>query len=359
MKDHRVLWVNTIGLRAAKPDRFTLRRGFEKLKEWMRPLRQINENLWVLAPVMLPVAGDRVLGRLNRAMASASVRRAMRQVGIERPVLWASVPTAVDFVGQLDESLCAYYVTDDFSLWPGGNAQRIREMDRRMTEQSDIVFPCSPPLEQSHRFGRARVVLLPHAVDYEHFVAPQPEPADLSSLPHPRACFFGLIYEKIDLDLLRRLAREMPQLHVVMIGPVKTDVSRLQALPNVHFLGPKAYDVLPAYLQHVDVLVAPYVPDEEILASGPLKIRECLAVGRPTVVRDLPSIEEFGDLVRLYHDPDSFMTGVRDGLAEQGDSLCARMRGRVQAHSWESRVGTIMEELAKLRPRNADRRARR
>lgn len=357
MKDHRVLWVNTIGLRAAKADGFTFLRGFEKLKEWTRPLNQINENLWVLAPVMLPVTGDGLLGRLNRTMASASIRRAMRQLGIKRPVLWATVPTAVDFVGQLDESLCVYYVTDDFSLWPGGNAERIREMDRRLTEQSDIVFPCSPPLEQSHRFGRANVVLLPHAVDYEHFVKPQPEPSDLSNLPHPRACFFGLIYEKIDLNLLGRLATEMPQLHVVMIGPVKTDVSRLQALPNVHFLGPKDYEVLPAYLQHVDVLVVPYVPDEGIRASGPLKIRECLAVGRPTVVRGIPSVEEFADLVHLYDDPDGFVTSVRQGLAQQDGSLCMQMRQRVQPHSWESRVGTIMEELTKLRSQNAQRRA--
>lgn len=356
-KDHRVLWVNTLGLRAAKADRFTFLRGFEKLREWARPLRQVNENLWVLAPVMLPVAGDSALGRLNRRMASASVRRAMRQVGIERPVFWATVPTAVDFVGQLDESLRVYYITDDFSLWPGGNAERLREMDRRLTEQSDLVFPCSPPLDQSHRFGRARVVLLPHAVDYEHFVAPQPEPADLANLPHPRACFFGLIYEKIDLALLGRLATEMPQLHVVMIGPVKTDVSRLQAMPNVHFLGPKPYEVLPAYLQHVDVLVAPYVPDDEVYAKGPLKLRECLAAGKPTVIRANPSVEEFAGLACLYDDPDDFVTNVRQGLTGQEGSLCMRMRQRVQPHSWESRAGTVMEELAKFRSQSAERKA--
>lgn len=347
-RDHRVLWVNTIGLRAAKADKFTFLRGFEKLKDWTRSLRQVSENLWVLAPVMLPVSGEGALGRLNRTMASASVRRAMRKVGIVGPVFWATVPTAIDFVGRVGESLRAYYITDDFSLWPGGNAVRIREMDRRLTEQSDIVLPCSAPLAESHEFGPAKVVMLPHAVDYEHFVTPQPEPAELSNLPYPRACFFGLIYEKIDLELLAKLAAAMPQLHIVMIGPVKTDVSRLQALQNVHFLGPKAYEALPAYLQHMDVLVVPYVPDDVILASGPLKIRECLAVGKPTVIRSVPSIEEFGDLVCLYENSEGFIAGVRESLAGQDASLCTRMRQRVQPHSWENRVATILQELGAL-----------
>ena len=343
--DHKVLWVNTIGLRAAKADGFTFLRGLEKLKEWSHPLRQVSDNLWVLAPVMLPTAGQGVLAALNRTIASASVRSAMRKIGIERPVFWATVPTAADFVGRIAESLRVYYITDDFSLWPGGNAQKIRDLDRQLTEQSDVVFPCSPPLAESHRFGNAKVVMLPHAVDFEHFSRPQAEPDDLANIPRPRACFFGLIYEKIDLDLLADLARAKPELHIVMIGPVKTDVSKVASFPNVHSLGPRPYESLPAYLQHVDMLLVPYVLDDEVVAKGPLKIRECLAVGKPTVIRAIPSVEEFADLVHLYHDRHEFLACVTAALSEDRESACARMRLRVLPDSWESRVATIMENL--------------
>jgi glycosyltransferase involved in cell wall biosynthesis len=130
-----------------------------------------------------------------------------------------------------------------------------------------------------------------------------------------------------------------------MIGPVKTDISVLRGLPNVHFLGPKPYESLPGYLQATDVILVPYVDDDETRGKGPLKIRECMALGKPTVARSIPSLEQFADLVRLYDDPVTFVAVVGAALAENDPSLGDRMRQRVQDHSWEARVGTVMEHL--------------
>ena len=135
-RDHRVLWVNTIGLRAAKADKFTLLRGLEKLKEWSRPLRRISEDFWVLAPIMLPISGG-LAGRLNVQLVAATVRHVMRRMGLRRPILWSSIPTAVDYVGRLGESAVVYYVTDDYSLWPGGNPERIRAADESLAARAE------------------------------------------------------------------------------------------------------------------------------------------------------------------------------------------------------------------------------
>jgi serine/alanine adding enzyme len=341
-KEHRVLWVNTIGLRAPKADGFTLFRGVEKIREWSKPLRRVGENMWVLAPVMLPVSGDGILGRINTRLTVRAIRRALRQLKFEAPILWTTVPTARNFVGKLDESAVVYYVTDDYSLWPGGNALEIRRMDQDLTQTADFVFACSRPLFESHQNPKASTVLLPHAVDMDHFSALQPEPEELKPLPHPRACFFGLIYEKIDLDSLYDLALAEPALTLVMIGPVKTSVDRLAGLPNVHFFGPKSYEILPAYLQAMDLMVVPYVPDEEIKASGPLKIRECLALGKPTVVRALPDLSSFSEVIHLYDRREDFVPTVRKALSEPVNSS---MRECVRSETWESRVKTILNVL--------------
>jgi FemAB-related protein (PEP-CTERM system-associated) len=344
IREHRVLWVNTIGLRAPKADRFTLFRGVEKLREWSKPLKEVTPNLHVLSPAMLPVFGEGKVAEWNKRMTVRAIRRAMRDLGMCKPIVWATVPTAVDFVGQLNESAAAYYITDDYSLWPGGDAEKIARADRELTQKSDVVFACSEPLAASHRALNERVVLLPHAVDFEHFSSPKSEPVELKDIPHPRACFFGLIYEKIDLESLYELATAKPELQLVMIGPVKTDVSKLAGLSNVHFLGAVAYEKLPAYLQAMDLFVVPYVPDEEIKASGPLKIRECLAVGRPTVVRSLPDLESLGDVVYLYGERGEFVRTVEKAMNEQ------RLGGedRVRSETWEKRVETIMTTLAEV-----------
>jgi glycosyltransferase involved in cell wall biosynthesis len=342
-REHRVLWVNTIGLRGPKTDGFTFFRGVEKIRSWVKPLQQVSRDFWVLSPVMLPVFGDGFVAGVNRAMVVGAIRMAMRKMGMRRPIFWTTVPTAIDYVGKLDESAVVYYVTDDYHLWPGGNAEKIIQADRELTKKSDLIFPCSEPLEKNHRNEKARTVLLQHAVDFEHFSSTKPEPAELAKIPRPRACFFGLIYEKIDLESLRELAMARPGIQLVMIGPVGTDVSRLEGLANVHFLGAKPYTELPAYLQAMDCFVVPYVPDEEIKASGPLKIRECLAVGKPVVVRALPDLESLGDVVELYRRREDFVSAVDRAM---GDERVQERRDRVRGETWESRVETIMRELA-------------
>jgi len=342
-RNHRVLWVNSLGLRAARPDRFTLLRGLEKLRRWYRPLRQIGPTFWVLDPPMLPVAGTSAVARANARWTAGRIRRTLRRLGFHRPILWTTVPTARDYIGRLGESMVVYYVTDDYSLWPGGNAESIRRADRGLARRADLIFACSQLLADRHQNARAKPILLPHAVDRDHFQTPRSEPEDIKSVPHHRACFFGSIYEKIDLDLLRELARTRPNLHLVLIGPVKVDLNGVAELPNVRVLGPKSYDELPAYLQAMDIFVVPYVPDEQIRASGPLKIRECLALGKPTVAPVLPDLEPFADVLHLYGPREAFTEKVRMALADVRPPEV--LRDRVRADTWDARVETIFASL--------------
>jgi len=344
---HRVLWVDTIGLRSAKADSFTFLRGLEKLRKWARPLRQVSANMWVLAPIMLPMAGEDALAKINSRLVTTAIRRVTTRLGFHNPVMFASVPTAVDYVGQLGESRVVYYVTDNYALWPGGNAEKIRAADRRLRDTADVVLPCTQALCEP---ACTKSTLLPHAVDFDHFTKPAPEPADLAAIPRPRVCFFGLIYEKIDLPLLARLAAARPDVQIILIGPVKTDVSVFAPHANVHLLGPKPYAELPAYLQAMDAIVVPYVPDDEKLQCGPLKIRECLAVGKPTVLQNIPDLRQFSDVVRLYDSPEQFIAQVDAALTTPRDDLAAAMRRHVQGQTWEARAEQVLQTLSTLEP---------
>lgn len=343
--EHRVLWVNTIGLRGVKADGFTFFRGMEKIRSWLKPMKKVGEDFYVFSPVMLPIFGEGWIAKIHRRLVGVEIRRAMRRMGMEGAILWTTVPTAVDFVGRLGERGVVYYVTDDYHLWPGGDAAKIVRADRELTEKSDLIFACSEVLEDTHRNEKAKTVLLPHGVDFEHFSTLKPEPEELRAIPRPRICFFGLIYEKIDLALLREFALVRPGVQMVMIGPIGTDVSRLEGLANVHFLGAKSYAELPAYLQGMDCFIVPYVSDEETKASGPLKIRECLAVGKPVVARAIPNLEGFGDVVELYGRSEDFVGAVDRAL---GDGRVEERRERVRGETWESRVETIMRALTEV-----------
>ena len=139
---------------------------------------------------------------------------------------------------------------------------------------------------------------------------------DFHKIPGPRIGFFGLLYEKIDYELLAKVAKTFPHKSLVLIGPIDYCPESIKALPNVHLLGPKPYSELPQWLAGLDVLLLPYVMDEMIRQSNPLKLRECLATGKPTVSVEVPEAREHEPHIRVAECHEDFIHAIRDALEE-------------------------------------------
>jgi glycosyltransferase involved in cell wall biosynthesis len=154
-------------------------------------------------------------------------------------------------------------------------------------------------------------------VDVEHFARVDSSEVHhrLSQLPHPRIGFIGLIYEKLDFRLLARVAERFSQGSVVMIGPVDYCDARLSRMPNVHFMGKQPYDDLPRWMVGLDALVLPYLVDDMIRQSGPLKLRECLAAGKPTVSVDVPEVRIMQPHVRVAATHEEFLSELEQAVS--------------------------------------------
>jgi glycosyltransferase involved in cell wall biosynthesis len=165
------------------------------------------------------------------------------------------------------------------------------------------------------------------------------EAATIAALPKPRIGFFGLIYEKLDFDLLAACARRFPDASLVLIGPVDYCPPHLRELPNVRFLGPVPYSELPSYLRGLDVLLLVYGHDEMTRQINPLKIKECLASGKPTVCVDIPEARRFAPEVRIAASEEEYVRAVAAAL-EEGASPEAieRRRAIVRDDGWRRRA---------------------
>ena len=125
---------------------------------------------------------------------------------------------------------------------------------------------------------------------------------------------------------------------------MKTDVSALASLPNVHLLGPRPYADLPRYLKHMDVLLMPYVLDEQIRHSSPLKLRECLATGKPTVAVDVPDLRRYAGLIHLAGSEDAYLAACRTAC-QMGGPAAATMRAAVANDTWQARADQVERAL--------------
>ena len=347
---YRVLWVNTIGTRQVRGDRVTLRRGLEKLRNWGRGMTRVEEHMWVVDLPMLPGLGNPVLRSINRFLVTARLKQILAQLTFQNPLVLTTLP----YIGWLIRGLrtrgLIYYCTDDYSHWPSADRDTLQQAEHDLQGEADLILAASKALLARHQNTR-NSVYFPHGVDYAHFASAQQANAsipEVDRLPHPRIGFFGLVYEKLDFELLTMLARRFSSGSLVMIGPVSHCPEDFRAIPNVHLLGQKSYDELPRYIAGLDVLLLPYLRDDAMIRqSGPLKLRECLASGKPTVSVDVPEVRVLQPFVRVAGDRNSFLQQVEEALRELADSPLARARQlSVEHDSWERRAESLRAYLA-------------
>src|SRR5262249_50917334 len=140
--------------------------------------------------------------------------------------------------------------------------------------------------------------------------------------------------------------RQFGNASLVMIGPVAHCPAEFASLPNVHLMGAQPYEELPRYIAGLDVLLLPYVDDPMIRQSGPLKLRECLASGKPTVSVDVPEVRALQPHVRVADSRESFLNHIREALEEAADSPQVGARQRSVEHDgWDRRAKLLCSYL--------------
>jgi glycosyltransferase involved in cell wall biosynthesis len=359
--DHPILWVNTIGTRRVAANAVTIRRVMEKVRGWRNGLTRVGDRMWVVDLPMLPGLGNPLLFRLNRGLVTRRLRGILGGLRMSEPVLLTTLPYVHGLTRDLPRRATIYYCTDDYSHWPGADRAMLQRWDRELARHADLLLPVSRSLHSRHEStGRCRY--FPHGVDLEHFArAADPAasadlPPEIRHLPGPRIGFFGLIYEKLDFELLAAVARSNPAGSLILIGSVVHCPEGFAELPNVHLLGPRPYEELPTYLAGLDALLLPYLADDPMIRqSSPLKLRECLATGKPTISVDVPEVHSLRPHVRVAADRGDFIAQMWEALRGASDPEAAESRRRaVAADSWDSRAAELRRVIQEYATRPDD-----
>jgi glycosyltransferase involved in cell wall biosynthesis len=353
---NRVLFVESLGLRRPTAASRDVRRMATRLRRGLRGPR-MQDGVYVLSPLAVPLHSSRTARMLNARLLPVLVGHAARRLDIVRPILWAYVPQAELLLDALKPDLVVYHCVDDIAAHPRIHADSFRASEVRFAARADSVFCSAPPLAERMRTlaSPERVHLMTNVADATHFAQALKEgPIDpsLAILPEPRLVFIGALAGlKVDLPLLRAVARARHDWTIALVGPVglgdpSTDLTGLVAEPNVHLLGRRRYDELPAVLRGAAVGLIPYRLSQLTASVFPMKVYEYLAAGLPIVATPLPSLEGVPEII-IAQDAESFIEGVARALVD--DSPQRRLsRSRAAArHSWEVRLREIDDVLTR------------
>lgn len=342
----RLLYVESPGLRPPQATARDVRRLVTKLARTFRR-HQAGERLTVRTLPQLPLHGSAVAARVNALATRAFMTVVLRRESMDRPVVWCTIPHVAHLVERLPRSLLVYHCIDDYSALPGVDVAAVRAMDERLARAADLVVAASRPVYEAKRQLNPATSLMPHGVDVDHFARARretfPEPPEYRGLGRPIVGFYGLIERWIDLELVDWLAQRLPHVTFVLIGRLAVAPDAAPRSANVVLLGPRPYEQLPMYASFFDAAIIPYRLTDQVIAANPLKLREYLAMGLPTVAVSTPEIDKFGDVVSIARTREAFLEALMSALASGRDAALVEQRmAAIRQDSWETRVTGLL-----------------
>lgn len=323
------------------------KRHWRRLYLFLLGPREVEKNLYVYTPPLLLPAFQILptLAIINNWILSFFLKTALKKLSITRPIFWTYTHFNKPLVKKLNCKKALYECVDDYAGAKGlikASVVRQQEKETLRTVSATIVTADTlKPLMTPHNDN---VHIINNAANQRHFnravSATLPEPDDIKQIPHPRLVFLGMVQYWVDQHLLLSIATTHPDWHIVIVGPVAVDISEIEQLPNIHFVGRKPYDDLPAYMAHCDIALNPYKVDDVAKGCSPLKLYEYLAAGLPVVSTEMPEARKFESVVKVARTYREYITHIEHLLGLDSSAKKSLQSEAVtisQQHSWEHR----------------------
>lgn len=307
------------------------------------------------ASVQLRSLGSRLKLELERFR----LRRLIRSYGFreQNTLLWLfpAHPIVDELVRQVPAAARISQIVDDFTLVDKNDWYYPFAIDQypRLGSMSDLIVVTSKANEEKFSV-QAPCVRIDQAVDAS-FLA---DPSDFRPCgPQPVLGYVGTFWDRTNIDLLLRIARERPHYRLLLVGPElnrRLSDSGLLGLDNVEWMGSVPNDQVPQQLKRMNLCLIPHLDTPFSRSMSPLKLFQYIASGKPVVSSAVEGLELASHLIRIERDPGSFLEAIDEELAADGlEKFLARV-AFAKAQTWESRVNRILSTLDEvLEPESA------
>jgi UDP-galactopyranose mutase len=239
--------------------------------------------------------------------------------------------------------------------------QELKDLEMLLLRKSDVVFTGGYSLYEAKKTQHQNMHPFPSSIDYDHFAQARngvAEPADQAIISGRRFGFYGVIDERMDLELLDVVAERRPDWSIILVGPVvKISEAELPRRSNIHYLGMKSYAELPRYLAGWDVAIMPFARNESTRFISPTKTPEFLAGGKPVISTSITDvIRQYSNVVHIADTPDEFID-VAENKIVRNEAWLKEVHTMLKDNSWDNtwaRMNQLMRSA--LEQRNSTQR---
>ncbi len=284
---------------------------------------------------------------LNEMMTS--IKKLIEEANIINPIAKIDHP----FWASLFDKLAMPIIYDCMDEHKGfkENSSKTEELEETLIRNSDLVLVSSNFLHNKIRKIRPeKIVLLQNACDFFHFnkllSEDIDEPFDLKNIPQPIIGYYGTIADWFDADLLEKIAKEQRDTSIVLLGRIQNKRVRQlsKKYKNIHLLGEKPYIELPNYLKYFRVCLIPFIINDLIKATDPVKIYEYFAAGKPVITTKIPELEKFKNELYIANNSTEFSKYIKLALRENDQKVVNRRLNIARENTWQKR-GNLLNQI--------------
>jgi glycosyltransferase involved in cell wall biosynthesis len=345
-KDHRVLFIETLGVRHPQLSSKDAKRALMKLRKSFSGVRKVESNIYVWSPLAIPYHGFPFINWINSRIVATMVKRLLAKLEMTASIIWSYLPNAIDIIERLPASRTVYHCIDDYVEFTGVPKAAFEQMEKRMLRKADVTVVSSKVLYERKKLHANRITYIPHGINLTEFracLSRSVNLSDIDDIKKPIAGFVGRVADWVDLSLIARCARELPDWEFVIVGPSIVPLDQYQAISNIRFLGRKEYQQIPHYIERFDVCLMPFVNSRLVESVNPLKMYEYLAIGRPVVTVPMPEVTDFAQVLTVA-EPSQFSRAIVTAFEADSEALRAKRIECVSKRSW----GDIAEAILAL-----------
>ena len=296
-----------------------------------------KEKVWVVTPHLNRATFSEIDKNVR---VSKIIKDIFEQRQIYNYIFWYYTPMALAFTKFFKPKVTVYDCMDELSAFKFA-PQELKTFEQELLDKAEIVFTGGNSLYEAKKHQHHNIFSFPSSIDKNHFMQARrniEQPEDQFNIPFPRLGFFGVIDERFDIDLIEQVATMRPEWQIILIGPVvKIDPATLPKNSNIHYLGGKSYQELPAYLGGWDISLIPFAINESTKFISPTKTPEYLAAGKPVIssaIRDVINPYSDNDLVHIIYDAFDLVEKATQELAV------------VDKSEWLERVDNYLEGIS-------------
>ncbi|WP_051199977.1 glycosyltransferase [Flavobacterium subsaxonicum] len=256
---------------------------------------------------------------------------------------WFYSASFVPLLSYFEFDTIIYDCMDELSLFKGA-PEKLIEQEQFLMANADVMFTGGKSLYESKMMHHDNVHCFPSSVDYDHFAQAQNGialPQDIANIKGPIAGYFGVIDERINLDMLNDVALLKPDVSFVMIGPLaKIGEHDLPRQANIHYLGMKDYKELPGYLKAFSVALMPFALNDATKYISPTKSLEYMAAGKPiisTAIKDV--VRDYSTCIMIVESADEFATAIDAAFSVAHNAIIEQEYSNIlKKTSWNATV---------------------